>query len=74
MTDLSYINDPDLTPAELLEELDASLAPFEESVAQVKADLKARIRDAHEAGVPKVDIARAAGVSRPTLDKWLGEK
>lgn len=33
--------------------------------------LRYQARTAHEAGAPKVDIARAAGVSRPTLDKWL---
>ena len=73
MTDLRYLNDPDLTPAEVLEELGASLAHFQENVAQVKAELKSRIRDAHAAGVPKVDIARFAGVSRPTVDKWLAQ-
>lgn len=36
--------------------------------------LRDAVRDAHLAGVPKVDIARAAGVSRPTVDKWLEEK
>lgn len=73
MTDLRYLNDPDLTPAEVLEELGASLAHFEANVAKVKAELKSRIRDAHAAGVPKVDIAQFAGVSRPTVDKWLAE-
>lgn len=33
--------------------------------------LRYQARTAHESGVPKVDIARAAGISRPTLDKWL---
>lgn len=74
MTDLRYLNDPDLTPADVLEELGAALAHFEENVAQVKAELKTRIREAREAGVPKVDIAALAGVSRPTVDKWLKEK
>lgn len=71
MTDLRYINDPDLTPAEVLEELGASLAHFEENVAQVKAELKTRIREARAAGVAKSEIARFAGISRPTVDAWL---
>ena len=44
-----------------------------EASEQADLDLAFEVRRAHEAGVPKVDIARAAGVSRPTLDKWLRE-
>lgn len=33
--------------------------------------LRLSVRAAHREGVPKVDIARCAHISRPTLDKWL---
>lgn len=37
------------------------------------ARLKATARAALDAGVPLAAVARAAGVSRPTLYRWLHE-
>lgn len=37
------------------------------------AALRQSVRDAKAAGEPKVAIAAAAGITRPTLDAWLGQ-
>lgn len=46
----------------------------QEALEQATLDLAFEVRRAHEAGVPKKAIAEAAGVSRPTVDKWLEAK
>lgn len=46
-----------------------------EQAGSERHDALSRLRDlaveAVEAGVPKVDVATAAGVSRVTLDRWI---
>jgi hypothetical protein len=56
---------------------DSSPALFEVAAARVAAKeadaaLRNSVRGAREAGEQKVDIAAAAGITRPTLDAWLG--
>lgn len=56
--------------------LDAAVRDAERA-EQVHADamdaLKSAVRTAREAGMTKVEIARRAGVTRPTLDAWLAQ-
>ena len=46
----------------------------QDEVAAARARLRQQVRAAHKAGVPKVDIHRISGVSRPTIDAWTREQ
>lgn len=50
------------------------LRQAEAHVALAEADIRLTAAAAASAGVPKSLIAEAAGVSRPTLYGWLGDK
>jgi DNA-binding XRE family transcriptional regulator len=45
-----------------------------ERLRQMRVAYEDVIREAIDAGCRKVDVAKAAGVSRPTLDKILNER
>lgn len=62
---------PDLERLERLgEERRAVLASLLRATMLVRGEAVAR----YVGGAAKVDICRAAGVSRPTLDAWLHEE
>ena len=68
---MAYVDDPDFTPDEILEELGASRAYHLAEAEKATAELRARVREARAAGVAKSEIARFSGVSRVTIDAWL---
>lgn len=43
------------------------------AVERTTEALKAAVREAVVAGEAKIEVARAAGISRPTLDAWIAE-
>ena len=61
------------TPAERLRGTGALYAFGRQEHELRKARLRAAIRDAVAAGMSEVEIARLAGVSRPTVRAWLGK-
>lgn len=51
----------------------AEVKRLAEAEAKAKDDLKRGIAAAVEAGIPKTKLARAAGISRSTVDLWISE-
>ena len=50
----------------------ADVAAARATAERAAATLRDRVREAVEAGATKKDVAEAAGVTRQTLDRWLG--
>lgn len=64
---------PTLTPFQRVQFAGARLEILRELEAATKTSLAQLVRNAAaaDAGIKKVDLAAAAGVSRPTVDAWL---
>jgi len=56
-----------------LERLAAKRAARLATAEQATADLRQAVRDAVAAGMSESEAARTAGVTRPTVRKWLGK-
>ena len=42
-----------------------------EAAAKIDEDLKDAVRKAHRTGIPQASLARLAGVSQPTIGRWV---
>jgi hypothetical protein len=62
-----------LTPAEVEKRLLSDLEAQARNYADIVERRRAEAIAAYRAGIEKTTVARAAGITRPTLDKWLAE-
>lgn len=51
----------------------ADLEAAQQRLTVADQELRRRVVDAHRAGTPVTDIARAAGITRQTVYRWAGQ-